>query len=122
MWKDPIVEKLQSYRESPRQRPETNSTMKKTTQKKSFSSFDTKTAFQHLGLQSLLKWQITATPLPPSDFFLKHWQRLEQYFNLTSERERELLIDALCGEAISYYSHLKIWKSEVPPPRASQTM
>jgi hypothetical protein len=85
--------------------------MKKTPKKKSFSSFDTKTAFQHIGLQNLLKWQITAASLPPSDFFQKHWQRLEQYFNLTSERERELLIDALCEEAISYYSRLKIWKS-----------
>lgn len=79
--------------------------------RKSFSKFNTKSAMQMIGQENLHKWELELTPTPPSDALRLHLERL-QCFDLTStERAKELIIDALCAEVALHYSSLKIWKS-----------
>jgi hypothetical protein len=79
--------------------------------KRKFSSFNLADAFQSLGLDSLLSWEITAIAIKPSDFFQEHLRRLDRNFDREScEESKKLLIDAICGEAIEPLEHLKIWK------------
>lgn len=81
-----------------------------TTRKKTFSSFRYKEAFKQLNIDDLLAWQIDYIPIQPSDFFQERLKRL-QCFDLQSyERSKELLIDAICEEAIQRFVTLKIWK------------
>lgn len=84
----------------------------KKTKKTSFSSFNQKSALQKLGLDELGKWPLQAEPRQPSAFFEERRKRLEQHFDLlNSEKSRELLIDAICEEALSPYQHIKMWKA-----------
>jgi hypothetical protein len=80
--------------------------------KKSFSRFNQLEAFKQLGLTNLLEWQPHSAPIEPSAFFNERLKRLKQHFDLTmSERAKELLIDAICEEALSHFPQFKIWKS-----------
>ncbi len=80
--------------------------------KKSFSRFNQLEAFKHLGVTQLLEWQPPIVPVEPSAFFKERLKRLKQHFDLTmSERAKELLIDALCEEALEHFPQFKIWKS-----------
>ncbi|WP_309689191.1 hypothetical protein [Armatimonas sp.] len=79
--------------------------------RKSFSKFNTKSAMQMIGQENLHKWELELTPTTPSDALRLHLERL-QCFDLTStERAKELIIDALCAEVALHYPSLKIWKS-----------
>ena len=80
--------------------------------KRNFSSFDMAEAFKELEITSLNKWQINAPPLLPSKFYHDRLRRMEGVFDLTtSERAKELLIDAICEEALIHQPQLKVWKS-----------
>lgn len=80
--------------------------------KRNFSSFDLAEAFKELGLTSLLKWGIEAPPITPSDFYFERIRRLEAHFDVTtSERAKELLIDAVCDEALVNQPQIKMWKA-----------
>lgn len=88
----------------------TQSTKPSPHHKKSFSSFRYKDAFKQLNITNLVTWQIEVQPIDPSDFFQQRLSRL-QCFDLQSyERSKELLIDAICEEAIQQFETLKIWK------------
>jgi hypothetical protein len=79
--------------------------------KRKFSSFKKADAFQSLGLDDLLPWEIKAIAVEPSSFFQEHLKRLNRHFDLESyEESKKLLIDAICDEAIEPLEHLKIWK------------
>jgi hypothetical protein len=39
--------------------------------KRSFSGFDLASAYKQLGIKTLLPWLLPATPLEPTDFFIK---------------------------------------------------
>jgi hypothetical protein len=79
--------------------------------KMNFSGFDLKAAFKKLQVTELVEWQIGCPPVEPSEFFQERLRRL-QHFDLTStERAKELLIDAVCEEAIQHHPLLKIWKA-----------
>lgn len=79
--------------------------------KKNFSSFDANSALRMLGIDELQRWEIQAPPYHPGPFLAERLRRLE-HFDLTgSEAAKELLIDALCEEAIVNHPRLKIWKA-----------
>ena len=59
---------------------------------------------------------VHAPPLPkqphrPSAFFQESLQRLEVFDLETSERSKELLIDAVCAEVMQKHQRLKVWKA-----------
>lgn len=83
---------------------------KKPKDKKNFSSFDVKDAMQQLNLTELTRWQLKFQPLQPTPFFSERMRRLE-HFDLTStESAKELLIDAICEDALERHSTLRVWK------------
>lgn len=66
---------------------------------------------QLIGQENLSEWKITIVPTPPSDMLKLHLERI-QCFDLTStERAKELIIDALCAEVAPHYPSLKVWKA-----------
>jgi hypothetical protein len=80
--------------------------------KRNFSSFTLAEAYKELGLTKLIEWKLDAPPVAPSAFYHQRLQRLHARFNLTtSERAKELLIDAICEEALEESPKLKIWKA-----------
>jgi hypothetical protein len=78
--------------------------------KKNFSSFNLKTAFQQLGNEKLLTWSLPIGQQEPSQFLQEYLTRLDRFDLRSNERGKELLIDALCQEAIQPFPMLKIWK------------
>ncbi len=84
----------------------------KSTKKKSFSRFNQIEAFKQLGISSLSEWLPAFKAIEPSAFLQERLKRLKQHFDLTiSERAKELLIDAICEEALNIFPQFKIWKS-----------
>jgi len=77
--------------------------------KKSFSSFDLKTAFKQLGLEKLKPWTVEAQGIQPSEFYYQTLKRLEKFDLRSNERSKELLIDLILQETIQDFE-LKIWK------------
>lgn len=81
-------------------------------EKRNFSSFTIKEAMQLLGIERLLPWPLQPTLRPPSELFLEHLQRVQQLFDTTStERAKEILVDAYCVESLQIEYGLKFWKS-----------
>jgi hypothetical protein len=79
--------------------------------KKSFSSFSMSEAYKQLGIKTLVPWVFQIEAFEPSDFFIKHLERLHRKFDLQSyEESKKLLIDAFCDEAMEGIDSLKIWK------------
>lgn len=79
--------------------------------KKSFSSFNQREAFKFLNLSKTIKWKIEYSALNPSKFLQQRLERLERIFDLkTNEKSKELIIDAICEEALDQFELLKIWK------------
>jgi hypothetical protein len=84
----------------------------KSSRKKSFSRFNQTEAFKQLGITNLLEWSPAAKAVETSTFLQERLKRLKQHFDLTiSERAKELLIDAICEEALNTFPQFKIWKS-----------
>ncbi len=80
--------------------------------KRNFSSFNLAEAYKELHLSKLIKWEISAPAMAPSDFYQERLRRLEEKFDITtSERAKELVIDAICDEAMEGIHELKIWKA-----------
>ena len=83
-----------------------------TTKKKKISSFSLPQALRKLQAETLRTWELRVDPLPPSEFFNERIHRLRRVFDLTiSERAKELLVDAICEEAIQRHEALKVWKA-----------
>ncbi len=78
--------------------------------KKPFSSFTYKDAFKHLGITELQRWQMTAPPVPISDFFRQRLERLQRFDLESLEVSKTLLIDAICEEGLEGCDRLKVWK------------
>lgn len=79
--------------------------------KQNFSGFKLANAYQHLGITTLEAWDLSLTPLEPSDFFRERLNRLQQTFDLRAyEKSKELLIDAVCEEVLYPNPSLKVWK------------
>jgi hypothetical protein len=76
--------------------------------RKNFSSFNKKEAFKQLNINELTPWSFTAPPIPVSNFFQERLDRLKRCFNL--DTSKNLLIDAVCDEALENIDRLKIWK------------
>jgi len=77
-----------------------------------FSQFDTKRAFQKLGVENLTPWSLDVPPRAPTAVLLEMLRRLELSFDLkTSEAAKELLIDALCADVLPDHPRLKAWKA-----------
>jgi hypothetical protein len=80
--------------------------------KRNFSSFTLAEAYKELHLTNLVEWKLEAPPVAPSEFFHERLERLKEKFAFTtSERGKELLIDAICDEALASGSALRIWKA-----------
>jgi hypothetical protein len=79
--------------------------------KQKFFSFTLPKAFKQLGVTQLQSWHIQAEAIAPSAFFQERLRRLQRVFDLRGDEEsQQLLIDAICEEAILGFEHLKIWK------------
>jgi hypothetical protein len=80
-------------------------------QKRNFSSFDLARAFKELNLTRLTEWNIDAQPVAPSEFYFERLRRMQEAFDITaSERGKEVLIDAICEEALVHHPQIKLWK------------
>lgn len=79
--------------------------------RKSFSKFNMKSAMQMIGQENLQKWPMDFVPTPPSQTLLLNLERLECFDLTSTERAKELIIDALCAEVAPHYPRLKIWKA-----------
>ncbi len=80
-------------------------------QKRNFSSFDLAGAFKELNLTRLIEWNIDAQPVAPSEFYFERLRRMQEAFDITaSERGKEVLIDAICEEALVHHPQIKLWK------------
>ncbi|MGH9839886.1 MAG: hypothetical protein ACREEM_13975 [Blastocatellia bacterium] len=80
--------------------------------KRNFSSFDLAGSFKELGITRLNVWRIKASPVAPSKFYHDRLRRLEVAFDMTtSESAKELLIDAICEEALVRHPMIKVWKA-----------
>lgn len=78
--------------------------------KKAFSKFKLDEAYKQLNLTQLTAWKITFEPVPPSDAFQTHLDRLQVFDLERSEEGKKLLIDAILIEAIQPFTQLKFWK------------
>ncbi|MCP2729144.1 hypothetical protein [Limnofasciculus baicalensis] len=78
--------------------------------KKNFASFNQSQAFKQLNISRLKEWQIAPHPVKLSDFFHQRLARLKRFDLRSSEKAKELLIDAICEEALEDFTQLKIWK------------
>ncbi len=80
--------------------------------KRNFSSFDLAAAYKELNLTRLIEWKIDAEPVAPSEFYFERIRRMKEVFDTTtSERAKELLIDAICEEALINHPQIKVWKA-----------
>jgi hypothetical protein len=80
--------------------------------RRNFSSFDLAEAFKELGIVKLIEWRLEIEPISPGDFYYERIRRLRDHFDVaTSERAKELLIDAICDEALLHHPQLKMWKA-----------
>jgi hypothetical protein len=75
-----------------------------------FPSFTYREAFKHLGIVELKRWNLTAEPVPVSDFFRQRLERLQRFDLESLEVSKTLLIDAICEEGLEGYDQLKVWK------------
>ncbi len=66
---------------------------------------------QLIGQDNLQSWQMEIVPAPPSDALQLHLERIKSFDLTSTERAKELIIDALCAEVGPHYPGLKIWKS-----------
>ena len=85
-------------------------TEKQHRERRNFSSFDTKAAMLELGLTDLQEWDLQPSPLALSDFFRERQKRLKGFDLTSNESAKELLIDAVFEEILTYHDSLKIWK------------
>jgi hypothetical protein len=79
--------------------------------KKKFSSFNWNEAFITVGIERLKDWRVDFLPVVPTEFFKERLRRLENFGLTNSERGKELIIDAVCEEAIDRHPGLRIWKA-----------
>lgn len=82
-------------------------------QKRNYSAITLEEAMQLIGRDSFLRWQLSAPPKLPSEFFGEAMRRLEVFDLETSEQAKTLLIDVLFAEIVPEHPRLKIWKAAV---------
>jgi hypothetical protein len=86
-------------------------TKRSRSKRKKFSSFSTKEACEQLDIKNLLPWEQTIEPIIASDYFQERMARLQKHFDISSGKgSKQLLIDAVCEEALGGFDDLKIWK------------
>ncbi|MBD2093268.1 hypothetical protein H6F67_25825 [Microcoleus sp. FACHB-1515] len=78
--------------------------------KKAFSKFRLDEAYKQLNLTQLTSWKIKFNPVPPSDAFQTHLDRLQVFDVGRSEEGKKLIIDAILIEALQPFKRLKFWK------------
>ena len=81
------------------------------TQRKRFSQAAPEEVYRAIGAKRLQSKEITAKQKPVSTFFEERLKRLQNFDLRSSERAKELLIDACLEEAIFDHPGLKIWKA-----------
>lgn len=80
--------------------------------RKTFASFGLAAACKELPIIDLLEWALVAPPIEPSKFYYERLRRVESVFDTrSSERAKEVLIDAICEEVLLHYPALKMWKA-----------
>ena len=86
----------------------TNQALKR---KQNYSAFTLKEAMKLIPAEQFTRWQLPASPRPPSDFFKEDLRRLEAFDLKSSEQAKTLLIDALLVETVPLHPRLKVWKA-----------
>jgi hypothetical protein len=81
-----------------------------TTKKKPFNKYTLAEAYTFLHCANPISWELTFEPLAPSPFFQEELGRLQAFDVTSTERGKEVLIDAILQEALSRRTKLKIWK------------
>lgn len=80
--------------------------------KRNFSEMTLPEAMPLIAADRFIEWQIDAPARPPSDILTAILRRLRRFDTVGTEAAKLLLIDALLGECIEPFEHLKIWKGE----------
>ena len=80
---------------------------------KPFTKYSLEEAYELLHLGNPITWDIPFKPIEPSAFFHEELRRMDAFDVESSERGKEVLIDAILQEALSRRNKLKVWK-EVP--------
>ncbi len=90
--------------------PEKTATQRKL-KKRNFSSFTYAEAFQQINIKTIGLWTIDTPPKAPSEFLNQRLEKLSRLFDLTQDGDaKQLLVDAICEEAIYKLDRLKVWK------------
>ena len=66
---------------------------------------------QMIGQERLSEWEMEFASVLPSDALQLHLERIKSFDLTSTERAKELIIDALCAEVATHYPNLKIWKA-----------
>jgi hypothetical protein len=82
----------------------------KSDKRKNFSGFSLDDALREVSVKKLRPWQLETRAIAPSSVFSVVLDRLKRFDTRSNERGRELVIDAIFGEAIASFGQLKIWK------------
>lgn len=80
-------------------------------QKRNYAAFSLKDSMKLIPAERFTRWQIPASPRPPSDFFKEDMRRLAAFDLKSSEQAKTLLIDALLAEVVPLHPRLKVWKA-----------
>jgi len=81
-----------------------------TTKKKPFNKYSLTEAYEFLHLRDPIAWDIPFEVIEPSAFFQEELRRIEVFDTESSERGKEVLIDAILQEALNRRANLKVWK------------
>ena len=77
---------------------------------KPFTKYSLTEVYELLHLRNPIAWNIPFEPIEPSAFFHEELRRMDAFDVESSERGKEVLIDAILQEALSRRDTLKIWK------------
>ncbi|MCB1190139.1 MAG: hypothetical protein H7A23_10955 [Leptospiraceae bacterium] len=79
-------------------------------ERKPFNRYKLEEAYHLLGIEKLKEWEISCSPIQPTEIFQQSLRRMEAFDIKHSEAGKEILIDRILEEALSRKEQLKIWK------------
>ena len=80
--------------------------------KRNFSDMTLEDAMPLVAAERFTRWNLNAPPRPPSETLNILLQRLQRFDTEGTEAAKLLLVDALLGECVEAFEHLKVWKGE----------
>lgn len=81
-----------------------------TAKKKPFNRYSLAEAYEFLHMTTLIPWDLAFEAVEPTPLFHEILKRLAVFDLKTSERGKEVMIDAVLQESLNRRSRLKVWK------------